>query len=112
AAQAQPERDAPMVILNPTPQNQIDAGAQRGVVTTTDFDPVEESGFVLRMPLNVYVRARLAGGELGPDTKVRIWTSSTVAKKLRLGTEIPIEMDAATGIPTKIDTKAMVAELK
>lgn len=109
AARMQAEREAPIDIIDPTPQDQIDAGAKRGVVRAFNFD-LQDGGHVASMAVTVYVRARLAAGELGPDTKLKIRTSSTVARKLVHGLEVPIEVDA-TGIPTSVDTTALAAEL-
>lgn len=110
ALQAQAEREAPIAIINPTPQEQIDAGLQRGVIRTFSYD-MGEDDLILSMAVRVNLRRRIAGGELGPDTALKVRMSSTLAEKLRRGLEVPIVVDAATGIPTSIDVKALKGEL-
>lgn len=111
AAADQAAREAPIAIINPTPQEQIDAGLQRGVVRAVHYSLSDEDGRVASMAVRIYVRARLAGGALGPDTELKIRTSSTVAQALRHGTEIPVTIDAATGVVTGVDVKALAAEI-
>lgn len=100
----------PIEILNPTPQAEIDAGAQRGVITWTK-DTLESGDDVWRTEVVLGVRARQKGGELGPDTRLKLWTSSRIIRQLRRGMEIPVELDAE-GVPVKLDHKTIAAELK
>mgnify|MGYP000400248142 CR=1 FL=1 len=70
-----------------------------------------EEDVILSLAVRVNLRRRIAGGELGPDTALKVRMSSTLAKQLKHGLEVPIVCDAATGIPTSIDTKALKDEL-
>lgn len=90
-------------IINPTPQAQIDAGAQRGVITWTK-DTLESGDDVWRTEVVLGVRARLTSGELGPDTRLKLWTSSRIIRQLRRGMEIPVELDAM-GVPASSTTR-------
>ncbi|MFM9877511.1 MAG: hypothetical protein ACKVOG_06645 [Rhodoglobus sp.] len=110
AAEAKAMAEAPIAILNPTPQEQIDAGLKRGVVRTFSYD-MGEDDYIASMAVRVNLRARLAAGELGPDTQLKVRMSSKLAQKLKHGLEVPIVLDPATGIPTSIDTKALEKEL-
>lgn len=117
AARAQEEaaRNAPIEILNPTPQDEVDrlnaaGGPARGVLASVNYTMEEEGDMVWKMPVTLQVRARLADGQLGTQTKIRVWISSRLAKMLRRGHEIPVMFDRATGIVTEVDAKAMAAE--
>lgn len=99
---------APVTILNPTPQEQIDAGAQRGVLTSISYT-LEEGGHALSMAVWVRVRPRLAAGELGQEVRLKMRTSSRVAQQLRPGREVPVTIVA--GAVTSVDAKALAKEL-
>ena len=83
---AEQERlNAPVTILNPTPQEQIDAGAQRAVVVKVIGQQLDPGERVHSMAVTLHVRARLAGGELGPATPVKVRMDSRAADGLLRG---------------------------
>ncbi len=108
--------NAPITIVDPTPQAEVDrmiaaGGVTRGVVVRATH--ADQSGErVSRMRVDVRVRSRLAGGELGPETKLKVWTSWKVAALLDPGLEIPIRMDPATGLATEIVADQLRGELE
>ena len=79
---------------------------------TGNSNNLESGENVFRTNATIYVRMRLAGGELGPEAKLKVWTSSAVIRALVAGTEIPAIFDRATGVATALDQKAIAAELK
>jgi len=84
---------------------------QRGVVHSVRYN-MDDNDYVFRMLIHVTVQAKLESGELGPETDLTVWASSSFAEKLKQGMEIPVECDPVTGIPTKLNSKAITAELK
>lgn len=107
---------APVAILNPTPQADVDrliaaGGITRGVVIRASHQ--EQHGErAARMRVDVRVRARLADGALGDPVLLKIWTSWKVAALLDPGLEIPILMDRATGLATEIPRDELARELE
>jgi len=105
------ERQTPLTIINPSPQSEIDAGAQRGVINGVKYH-LSSGDDVMSMEVWLFVRARLVGGELGPETSMSMRTSSKVARQLKRGWEIPLEFDPATGIPATLDARGIASSLK
>lgn len=64
------------------------------------------------MGVEFRVRSRLANGELGEEARVKIRTSSDVAKALRKGLKIPIVLDRSTGLATEIPKEELLRELE
>lgn len=108
--------NAPITILHPTPQVDVDrmlaaGGVTRGVVVRASH--AEQSGDrASRMRVDVRVRGRLTDGELGPEAKLKVWTSWKVAALLDPGLEIPILLDRATGVATEIVADELRRELE
>jgi hypothetical protein len=107
----------PLTILNPTPQAEVDrliaaGGVARGVVVGASHPPLQDGERVSKMQVTIRVRCRLPGGELGPDTRIKIWTSWQVATLLDQGLEIPIVLDRTTWLATDIPRDELKRELE
>jgi hypothetical protein len=114
AAQEEFERNRP--IIDPTPQSEVDrinAGTGPGIaVVSGNRNNLESGESVYRTNAQIGVRMRLANGQLGDASWHKLWTSSAVIRALLPGTEIPAEVDRATGTVTALDQKAIAASLK
>jgi hypothetical protein len=114
--QAEAARNAPVEIIDPTPQDEIDrmnaeSGPGRGVLIGSQ-DTLESGESVMRAQATLWVRARLAGGELGPTTQTKVWMNSKTIRGLRRGQEVPILFDRITGNVMSVDAKGVMAEFK
>lgn len=113
-AQAQADH-APLTILNPTPQAEVDrllaaGGMARGVVVRATHQETNGER-VSNMAIKITARARLANGELGEPAVIKLRTSWQVTALLDPGLEIPVTVDRATGVVTGVLADELKAEL-
>lgn len=109
--------NAPLDILNPSPQHEVDrllaaGGVVRGVVASATHAPLSPGERVSKLRVTIRARSRLGGGQLGPEAEVKIWTSWQVTALLDRGLEIPVIVDRATGQVVDIPADLLSRELE
>jgi len=102
-------------IIAPTAQAEVDrlwdaGGPVRGVVARSK-NAMAAGDRSSRVGATVWVRARLRGGGLGPEQKLRITAPWKVVILLDRGLEVPVAVDRATGQVTEVLVAPLADEL-